>query len=364
METLVPLQYYSLTYFNIVLVIILILFFYSQGTQLESKNTKIFLGGFGFVIAVFVLFYMGLRPISGVFIDMTMYAHTFEMFQNGDTNVTDLPGSDRGFYLFVQFCASVMTAKMFFFWCAAIYVVPLFIASVKWFKKYWFYAFVMLIASFSFWGYGVNGIRNGMATSIFILALSFYERRIIMILLVLLSVSIHKGMALPTLGLALTFVNNNTKNYIKLWLAAIPVSLILGNMFISLFTVLGFDDDRVGVYLSETVVEDAGGFRWDFIIYSGVGVLSAWYYIIKKQYQDQFYMRLVNVYIFANAFWILIIRASFSNRFAYLSWFLLGIIVIYPLLKVRLLPKQHQKIGVILVVYFMFTYFLNVILSP
>jgi len=337
------------------------LFLYAQGSKLDSKSTGTFLSVFGIFFAVFTLCYLGFRPINGIFVDMTMYAHMFSMFQDGEMNLSDMSG-DRGFYFFIQFCASIMDAPMFFFSCAAVYIVPLVVATMKWFKKIWFYALVMLIASFSFWGYGVNGIRNGMATSLFIFAVSFYERRIIMILLLMLAISFHKSMALPTLGLALTFVNNDTRKYIRLWLISIPLSLVLGNAFITIFTALGFDDERVGVYLTDNLTEDTGGFHWNFVIYSALGVVAGWYYIVKRNYEDVFYKRLVNIYIFANAFWVLIIRAGFSNRFAYLSWFLLGIIIIYPLLKVKMFSRQHQIITTIIIVYYMFTYLLNVIL--
>ena len=47
-------------------------------------------------------------------------------------------------------------------------------------------------------------------------------------------------------------------------------------------------------------------------------------FIVKKNYiEDQLYVKMCNIYLLANAIWILVIRANFSNRFAYLSWFYL-----------------------------------------
>ena len=107
---------------------------------------------------------------------------------------------------------------------------------------------------------------------------------------------------------------------------------------------------------------EAASFRWDFLLYSATGVYAGWYYIIKKNFDDTFYIRLFNIYLIANAFWVLVIRANFSNRFAYLSWFMLGVIIIYPLLKQNFLSNQHRVIGGVLIIYFAFTYLMNVIL--
>jgi hypothetical protein len=86
-------------------------------------------------------------------------------------------------------------------------------------------------------------------------------------------------------------------------------------------------------------------------------------YIFKKKYNDLIYSQLFNMYLIANAFWILIIRANFSNRFAYLSWFMLPLIVMYPILKNEIFIKQHQLIGKIIFGYFLFTFVLIVILG-
>jgi hypothetical protein len=60
----------------------------------------------------------------------------------------------------------------------------------------------------------------------------------------------------------------------------------------------------------------------------------------------------------ANTFWILVIRANFSNRFAYLSWFLMAIVIAYPLLKVKFWDDHYKNVGRIFLAYYLFTYFM------
>jgi len=100
------------------------------------------------------------------------------------------------------------------------------------------------------------------------------------------------------------------------------------------------------------------GFRFDFLIYSAAPLVLAFHYIFKKNFDDPVYKRILHTYIVANAFWIMIIRANFSNRFAYLSWFLMGIVVIYPILKTKMWPQHFKKVGLVVMFYFSFTYFM------
>jgi hypothetical protein len=67
--------------------------------------------------------------------------------------------------------------------------------------------------------------------------------------------------------------------------------------------------------------------------------------------------------VFANAFWILVIRANFSNRFAYLSWFMMALVIIYPFLKSQLMPNQNKVLARVILFYFAFTFLMNVILA-
>ena len=107
----------------------------------------------------------------------------------------------------------------------------------------------------------------------------------------------------------LTLFYNEPKTYLKAWVLAIPLSLFLGSILITIFTSLGFGDDRLAGYLSGNSSElDSAiktGFRWDFLFYSAFPVFAGWYFIIKKGFQDHFYNQVLNTYLICNTFWIL-----------------------------------------------------------
>ncbi|MCF6294476.1 MAG: EpsG family protein [Flavobacteriaceae bacterium] len=352
-----PIEYYYAIYINLSLFIILFTVLHTLALKIDDPKNIRYLNAMGAFLLIFIVIYMGLRPISGAFTDMVTYAAHFNRYANGYPIIVD---TDIGFHLFMKFSSQFMSANIFFLLCSFMYIYPMYFISKKFFDKYWFFSFIMLVVSFSFWPYGVNGIRNGIATSFFLLAFAFHEKKILMILFMVLACLSHKTLLLPTLAYIITLIHNNPKTYLKTWLITIPLSLFLGSVWISLFSSLGFADDRLGGYLTgkaDAQFEDLS-FRWDFLIYSGSAVFTGWFFIFKKGFKDVYYNRLLNIYLIANSFWILVIRANFSNRFAYISWFMIGIIIIYPFLKQQFYKNQNLVIGRVLMLYFSFTYFM------
>lgn len=357
----VPTEKYTFYYYQFFLIVTLLVFFHSILLQMDDKKNIRFLNVFGFLSLFFTVLYIGFRPINGVFIDMTIYAYTFERFQNNDPIEFS---EDYGFYYFMIFCTKIMTKEFFFFVCALIYTIPLYLVSKKIFKQYWFYSFLMFCISFSFWAYATNGIRNGLASSLFILALSYHKKKYLCIGLMLLSCTFHQTMLLPTLAYIITLFYNSTGKYITTWIVAIPLSLALGNFLVKYIEISGIGVEKVGLYFTEEIDEGFSktGFRWDFLLYSSMAVFSGWYFIYKKNFEDKFFHHLYNTFLIANTVWILIIQVNYSNRFAYLSWFMMGLVIIYPLLRQNFFKNQNTVIVAVVLFYFFFTYILNVIL--
>ncbi len=354
---------YIFFYYN-VLLLITVIFCFVLITKKDVSNFNPKVSSFiGFILFVLLVFYMGFRPNSYVFGDMPTYAHSFELAKSGWNN--KLSGRDVLFDSLITFCAQTTTVEGFFFIVTLIYLVPCLLVSRKFFKQYWFLGFLMLWTSLSFWSYGTNGLRNGMATSIFMLAFVF-DSKLIRIALMLAAVNMHKSLMLPTAAYILTLVFSNTTLLIRLWLLCIPLSFVAGGIFESIFSSIGFGDidQRMSVYTnSAAIMEYNTGFRIDFLLYSGTAIFAGWYYTEKLNYTDKLYKTLFNIYIITNAFWVLVIRAPFSNRFAYLSWFLMGFVIVYPLLKHKLIKNQLAKIGMIILANYAFTYTLLVILG-
>lgn len=348
----IPLESYYPLYINICLFLVLFSLLHTATLELSSSKNIIFINVAGTFLLLFLILYIGLRPINNIFGDTVNYNFSFQKYKMG-LPIGDV--GDYGWHVFMKTMAQFVTIHVFFTVVSFIYIFPMYQISKSFFGNYWYYSFIMFIVSFSFWTYGVNGMRNGAACSLFLLGLSFKDKKVLMSLMFLLATLFHKTLFLPIFAFLLTYIYNNPKHYLYGWLICIPMSLVAGGIWISLFSSLGFGDDRISGYLTETAAS-AGSFRWDFLFHSAFAVFAGWYFILRKGFEDKVYYQLFNTYLLCNGFWILVIKANFSNRFAYLSWFMMAIVIIYPLLKKQFFKNQHLVIGKIVLAYFSFTY--------
>lgn len=362
MDTIIPGGLYHPIYINLCLFLVLFTLFHTLILKIDDNKNISFINFAGYALLFFIIPFIGWRPITSRFGfgDTGNYMRTFERYRLGGSI---LEVNDLGWHIFLKTLSALVSAHVFFTICSFLYIYPLYKISKSLFKNYWYYAFITFLVSFSFWAYGVNGVRNGAAASIFLWGLCYRKNKVVMWLFFLWAIVFHKTLALPILAFTLTYFYNNPKVYFKIWVLCIPLSLFAGSVWVSLFTGLGFGDDRLSAYLnSEGSSSSPGtGFRWDFLFYSTFAVFAGWYFIYKKRFEDAFYNRLLNTYLICNGFWILVIKANYSNRFAYLSWFMMGLVIIYPVLKKQFFKNQHWIIGKIIFAYFSFTYLMLVV---
>jgi len=361
MFDIIPPQYSTPIFHNTILFIVLFLSFQLVFKRyvIQGSLKKDYLS---IVLLLFVILYMGLRPMSGGgFGDMYTYRIDFNNYANG----ADLRKNiDFLWENFVKFCSGIMTDRWFFLVCAIIYTTPIYVASKNWLGRDKYILFLMFIASFSFWPYGTNGIRNGIATSIFILAISYVNKRYLTYSLLVVTYFIHGSLIIPITTYVLTSFYKNPRHYLLGWVLCILISLSFEGLFESFFYSLGFEDDRTSYLIQGNINNDDfayTGFRWDFLIYSSAAVFAGYYFIIRRKFNDKIYIQIFNIYTISNAFWILIIRANFSNRFAYLSWFLMALVIFYPFFKANFFKNQHKVLAYVVLCYFGFTYLMFLI---
>lgn len=362
---MIPAQFYVPIFFNLLLVLHLGLIAGSLSSPIEDKSNLNRKRVIGVLLFVFSILFVGLRPVSGQYFgDMARYAMYYRDLIRGydSSNI-----QDYGFLVFLKFTTFFSNHNVFFLLAFLLYAYPLYLCSKKLFQSSWYYSFLILVSSFSFFSYGTNGLRNGIASSIMLLALSYGNKKIVFAILALLAVSFHKSMLLVVIAYLVTLVFNNSKWILIGWLISIPLSLVMSGFWETFLAENLVTDDKATRYLLNKgmdYVQTNIGFRWDFIAYSASGVFVGWYFIFVKKFDDALYSRLFNIYLICNAVWILIIKVPFSNRFAYLSWFMLGLIIVYPFLKQKFYEEnQHLRLALVMTLYFSFTYLMNVILG-
>ncbi|MSS17349.1 EpsG family protein [Sodaliphilus pleomorphus] len=326
------------------------------------------------VVTVIIILFMGLRPNESYFGDTYMYAHSFNLMQNG--TATPSTTSTGGEWLWTRIMFAFATGSgdvhAFFLVTDLLYYGLMLLCCWRLFPNNTWLAMLFFIGSFSTYSYGVNGIRNGVACSVVLVAIALAAdgtkpERYAGLLLSLVAIAIHRSTALPIAALwAAVFIIRHPKQAIYFWIASIFLSLLVGNRVGDFFASLGFDDRMTSYFQGQNNAKDMAqfshtGFRWDFLLYSAMPVLFTWYLTVKRNFNDRAFNIIAITYILANAFWILVIRAAFSNRFAYLSWFMYPLVIAYPLLRFNIWPDQDRKTALILLLFYGFTYLMYLI---
>lgn len=334
------------------------------GTSLVQRNTNqplVLIYIFLFIVLV------GLRPISGYYFgDTANYAQSYDLFVNAIASYD--PTSKEWFFEWLMYhCSQLMNVHGFFLLVEILYVLPVLWACKKFVPNHALLMFLVCMGAFSFFSYGTNGIRNGMACSLIIAAMACVQgslfQKIIGGVLAFFAFNIHRSTALPIACILATFFVKDTRLVLGWWVASIFLSLVAGGPIEAFFTSLGFDDRMEGYSSAnaDATLFSSIGFRWDFLLYSAMPILLGYYVVIKRKIWDKNYLLLLHTYILCNSFWVMMIRAAFSNRFAYLSWFLYALVLIYPCLKLPIWKDQGKKTALIMGGHLGFTLFMYLI---
>lgn len=363
--------YFSTVYYFTFLVLVwgTVLYYIGSSSQRILRSEGSPMQGAAFLLTIVAIFFLGLRPISRAdFGDMWLYSLNYESTLPG----AFVPIGFSGEWLWDDIAVMCQTlgfnSNEYFLVIEFGYIGFMFVSAVLLMRKNLWLAMLFSFISFSFYTFGTNGIRNGLACSIELVALALVvesgPKRVLGFLFMFFALGIHRSTMLPSAAALMTiYMVKDTKTAIRFWLASIVISLLAGPYVEQLMVSIGFDD-RVEAYYRNQFDESIAasfshtGFRWDFLLYSSFPVLMIWYVTRYRKFTEIGYTMFANSYLLANAFWIMVIRASFSNRFAYLSWFLYPVVIAYPLLRMNLWKDQDRKTAIILFLYSGFTFFM------
>lgn len=364
----VPVQNYG-PYFDLaILVLILLALFQCQNGSIIRKDTVNMNATMGLFLVIILILYMGLRPVSYVFGDTMNYAREFNETLRSKQPFEWKWETEWLFHNMQNWFAKNSNIHAFFLLCATTYVGSLWLACVRIFKNYYYLPLLVIFAMFTFWAYGVNGIRNGMGASLFILAMTFPQNIPIMGTLAVLGLGMHSSVALMIGAAGLAYFIKNSYYYLAGWLACLVVSFTLGTAaqnFLMSFSIFQ-EDEKFSGYVSGSnqvgeIVQMSMTFRWDFVAYSALAVAVGYYFIFRRNYKDEYYHWLYNIFLTTNAFWLLVIRAGYSNRFAQISWFVMPLVLIYPFMKKRFWENHEKMLAIAILVFYAFGFYTNIL---
>lgn len=350
-------QNYQTVYLLFVLLLTVLSFirYYSSSVPLvfrEYNNDS----ELAFVLTLGMILFIGLRPVSPVFADMSGYYHAMV-----DHRYEYVSLSISGNFLYVllmrlmssigsppQMAIIVLAFINFFF---------SFLAAKKMFPGNVFVTMLVFFASFSTFAYATNGLKAGCASALFLCALAYRDDWRVFIPFLIASFGFHHSMELPVVAFVCCYLYKNTNFYLVLWFACLLLALSHVTFFQNLFA--NFTDDYGAKYLLGGNYGGRGGFRLDFIIYSVVPIIIRQYLVNNKNYiPSEEYTFIFNVYVLTNAIWLLCMYANFSNRIAYLSWCIYPIVLIHPFLKSEKFDVKFGTFPLVLLGNLFFTLFM------
>ncbi len=253
-------------------------------------------------------------------------------------------------------CSRVMTYRGWFLVLAVVYVGCYFWSAMRLSKTAAAAMFISFVGGFAFYSYGINGLRTGIAVALIILGYSFITDWRRLTLCCLAAICCHLSALIPIACLLLgRYLSRVAPRKSLLIVSALWIVICLGSYLLGrpgepldrLITNLLSHSGRLEYLVNPEILATFNnpyntGFRLDFILFSLLGPAVSFVYLYVGRYRSPFYVGCVISYLLANAFWLLVIRLPFTDRFAYLSWFLLPILLIYPLTDHRLrLPHRR-----------------------
>lgn len=312
-------------------------------------------------LLIFVILFIGLRPISGQFVDMINYRDYYCRLVHLDNPSFDTDTQNLIFDNWFNWLAvNRIDIRFFFLVMSVAYFTCMWWACRRWFPDDTLFAFLIFLSAFSTFSYGTNGLKAGVASSIFLLALSYRDKLWLSLLIALISWGIHHSMHVVLVAYLLVLLIKNPKWYLWGWMICIALSFFQMDFMKEFF--YGLTDSQGKEYLIQSGDQEWGGktgFRADFLIYSALPVAIGCWVIFFRGVKSKYYNILFNLYLTINSMWLLCMYVPFNNRIAYLSWFLMPLVSIYPFLKYKFKSSQYSVVTTIGWGYLVFTLFMH-----
>lgn len=318
------------------------------------------------ILVLLLTVFIGVRPISGIYFGDTInYANYYLSYLDGSP-FSFTWENDPVFANWFAWVGSKRLGLTFFFTTiAAVYFGAAYLGIRKLFPNNKLAAYLVFLAAFSTYSYATNGIRAGAAASLFICAMGYRKKLLVCIPLILISWGVHHSMQLPVVAFLLTLFFKNPRWYYYGWMFCLLMAFAHVGFFADLFA--GFTDETGANYLMSRSQSDSdyggrGGFRIDFVLYSAAPVIIGYYTEIKKKVRiPALYGDLMHMYLCINGVWMLCMYATFTNRIAYLSWFLYPIVLVYPFLNGAWGAKRYRIFSKAMTYQLLFTLFMELV---
>lgn len=285
--------------------------------------------------------------------DVSVYTREFLAYGNLSFLESLTLGGKEPFFTFFSWVISKITDNIY----AYLTMVWLFIAFVM-FRSFklvfdsWKIIFVFFTyVSFPFFlSYVVNGMRQGFAMALTVFAIcllvSENKKRMPFYGSLLLAVLSHTA-SLPFV-LILIFIRFFKRLSLKLSLSVWALSsfLFITGLNGALLGPISNLFDNLAIYTQSNVMESYSGTnRIDFLLFSFAFVIIGLFIYGKTTGQERVkYKIMLNTYILFNTLFVLFGFIAFSNRLSAFSWFIIPLLIWYPILNIGDSKKYNSPL--------------------
>lgn len=310
----------------------------------------------GLGVAIGLAIFIGMRPPSGrYFVDSANYAEFYYEYAYGEPYEFQPFVSNGAFENIHGFLgANLYDINALFTILAFLYFVGGFLAMARLYPRFPLLAFVAFLGAFSTYSYGTNGLRAGVAASMFMLALSCKPMRLWAWVCFILALGFHSSALISIGAYLLAYYFPSSRKYLIIWGVCLLLSMA-GLKFVMDY-IGQISDEHTQFYLQHD--ESWGGkvgFRYDFVLYSLPPIILGYLATVKYGFKSAQYQLIYNIYIITNSVWLLCMYAGYNNRIAYLSWSLYPILLIYPFIYCNKIPYRNSWLCIMVWLQLMFT---------
>ncbi len=359
------------------------------------------------LIAVTLIVWITFCPVPwGTDIDRDWYCTNFRMKELGVRGLRESLANEPDYFwqLYTYGCSQVMSYRVWLLINATIYIGNYLHAAYRLSPTKTVTLFIACICGFAFSSYGISAIRCGIGISFMVLAYTYPRSYWKAVVCMVLAVCFHLTMLIPAVCyiIAILFVpqvGSNTetgetsvelpatppeketrgegrqnwwtmlpkgvRTWVAIWVVCFFISLFFGQAILEalvsrVVALSRFEYMTNPELMAELGIEYRTGFRVDFVAFSLLPMAVAAVYIYVLRYRSQIYSRFIVGYLAANALWLMLIRVPYTDRIAYLSWFLMPFLFFYPLVdrKLNLLYKRAVTGGALFLEVILFSYLL------
>lgn len=347
-------NYYLTTYLFSAFIALLVAINHSLKKNKNVSSNILLVLIFAFIYALI----FGFRDYS-IGSDTNAYIESFRY-----NNVND--AKDIGFAVLINII-SVFTAERGFFVVIALLYLSFLSLSFYFFDKTKMYIMFFIFTSmFFFETFGINVLRNGLASTLLILSIVLFlrDKKVIASLVLIIASSFHASIITPFLFWIIAKKTTSLKLVYVIFFGTIILSYLGFGInsitdFIPMLNI--FFKDRFDSYFEmPDWLDYTIGFKLSFVLFNLFFAVIG--YKIYNDFTDLIeqkkYLRFLNSYLLSSSFFFMSFYVAFSDRVGALSW------IFIPFLLEPLLDTKRYKYGAIFCIclcFSIFVFFYNTI---